>query len=252
MAYENVLYEKKGHIAYITLDRPAVLNAMNNPLIGDLMDALRDYDEDPEMWVAILNGAGRTFSAGADVKQHFARGELPNTPRNGFLGRTQNWKPVIAAVHGYVYGIGLILATECDLIVAAEGTRFSIAEVKRGLGGGGVWARVYWWMPSKVATEMVLTGDDLDAEDAYRLGLVNRLVPEEQLMSTAEALAERILQAPPLSVRSGVRATRLPVEDLQRATALASLGGPRFAETDDFKEGARAFVEKRKPVWTGR
>ena len=141
--YETMTYERKGRIAYIMFNRPQVLNAVNSQFEQDLHEALLEFDTDDEAWVGIIHGAGRAFCAGADIKQRFvamtpqesARRERGPNPE-GYLGRTINWKPVIAAVHGYALGAGIVIAAESDMIVASEDARFGITETRRGLAGG--------------------------------------------------------------------------------------------------------------------
>ena len=262
MAYETILYERKDRIVYITLNRPQILNAMNDTMAEELSDAFFEFDADPEAWVAIVSGQGRAFSSGADVKQRQLRPreELvrlggPAGRRagggDGSLGRSVNWKPVIAAVHGYVLGAGYALAMECDLIVAATGTRFQIREVQRGLGGATHWVSTWFWTGNRFANEVAITGRMFTAEEALQHGMVNRAVPQGQVISTAEELAELICQNPPLSVRGTVRVTRWYVRDMLRQAALYSQG-LKLHLTEDFHESALAFVEKRQPVFHGR
>ena len=151
--FETVLYEKKGPICHITLNRPEKLNAASDRLVEDVNDALFEFDADPDLHVAILSGAGRAFCSGADVQQRQLRspeemrrlgGPAGRRSRENGLGETVNWKPVIAAVHGYALGLGYSLAQSCDLLVAAEGTRFQIREVQRGLGGGPHWVATWF------------------------------------------------------------------------------------------------------------
>ena len=203
--YETMTYERKGRIAYIMFNRPQVLNAVNSQFEQDLHEALLEFDTDDDAWVGIIHGAGRAFCAGADIKQRFvamtpqesARRERGPNPE-GYLGRTINWKPVIAAVHGYALGAGIVIAAESDMIVASEDARFGITETRRGLAGGRIWAKVNAFMPSKIASEMVITGEPVEAAELYRLGLINRLVPNGFHLSAAEALAEKVLKAPSL------------------------------------------------------
>ena len=254
MSYETVGYLREGRICYITLNRPQVLNAANPQLLNDLRDALDEFDRDEQAWVAILSGAGRAFCAGFDVNEVFSEHEPGDAWFDGepvSLTRSENWKPVIAAVRGYAYGYGMILASECDLIVAAEDARFALSEPKRGSFAGSAVHRLMYWMPSKVATEMILTGESIDARTALDRGLVNRVVANDDLMRAAQELALRILEAAPLSVREGTRVTRLAIEH-----TLAQLDGwvhyGRVDDSEDFKEATRAFAEKREPRWQGR
>ena len=258
MSYQTVEYRREGKVAYVTLNRPEVLNAVDDQLEGDLRAALAEYDQDEEAWIAILHGAGRCFCAGADVKQRFV--EMPPGERDrwstgasseGYLGRCINWKPVIAAVHSYALGAGISIALECDLIVASEDAQFAITETKRGLPAGTVWARVQTFMPSKIATEMLLTGEPMPAKELHRLGLINRLVPEGQHVKAAEELAAEVLKAPPLAVRAGVRISRWASTRLASETDLY-LQPLRLHLTEDFKESSRSFAEKRQPYYQGR
>ncbi|GIX46681.1 MAG: enoyl-CoA hydratase [Candidatus Tectimicrobiota bacterium] len=255
----TVTYHRDGRIGYITLNRPEALNAVNDQLEHDLVAALEAFDLDEEAWVGILHGAGRCFCAGADVKQRFhgqdrqqrqrtmARGRSPE----GYLGRTINWKPVIAAVHGYALGAGISIAAECDLIVASEEAQFGITETLRGIHGGRVWAKVQFSMGSKMAAEMLLTGDRYPAAELYRLGFINRLVPTGQHLEGAKALADKILQAPPLAVRAGVRILRWQWTKLVAEADYYAQAIPLHL-SEDFEESARAFVEKRQPVYRAR
>ena len=216
--YETMTYERKGRIAYIMFNRPQSLNAVNRQFEEDLHEALLEFDTDDEAWVGIIHGAGRAFCAGADIKQRFvemtpqeiARRDRGPNPE-GYLGRSINWKPVIAAVHGYALGAGIVIAAECDLIVASEDARFGISETKRGLAGGRIWAKVNAFMPSKIASEMVITGEPVEAAELYRLGLINRLVPNGFHLTAAEALAGKVLKTPPLSARGGRETDPPPV-----------------------------------------
>ena len=179
MPSETVKYRRDGRVAYITLNRPRVLNAVNKTLEEDLARAFNRFDLDDEAWVAIIHGEGRAFCAGADVKERFhnpgdrerdADWGMGMNPE-GFLGRCINWKPVIAAIHGHCLAYGMVIAAECDLIVATEETQFGLTETLRGFPGGPAWAKVETFMPSKVATEMILTGQPVPAQLLYDRGL---------------------------------------------------------------------------------
>ena len=262
MAYETIIYQRKGRIAYITLNRPEVLNAISDTVHEELVDATKAFDADDELWVAIISGKGRCFSAGADVKQRQLRPreELVRlggpagvkVPGGGLgLGQTVNWKPVIAAIHGYCIGAALGIAMDCDLIVAADKPQFQIREVERGIAGARLWASAWYWGGGRMATEMALTGRFLSAEEAYRLGMVNRIVPPDQIMAEAEKLAEEILVNPPLSVRCNVRVSRWNVLKL-RDEAEMYRQALKLHLTEDFQESARAFLEKRAAVFKGK
>ncbi len=256
--YETMTYERKGKIGYIMFNRPQSLNAMNDQFELDFPEALLEFDIDEDAWVAIVHGAGRCFCAGADIKQRLVamtplqaamrgRGRSPES----FLGRSINWKPVIAAVHSYALGGGTYIATMCDLIVASEEARFGITETKRGLPGTVVWAKLNAFIPSKILTEMVITGDQVGAPELYRLGLINCLVPTGKHLEAAEELAEKVLKTPPLACRAGVRLSRRqwvqPSADADMYNVALKLH-----TTEDFQESTRAFVEKRAPVFHAR
>ena len=259
-AFETVRYEKKGPLAYITLNRPEKLNAASDQLVEEVNDALFEFDADPELRVAIISGAGRAFCSGADVRQRQLRtreelrrlgGPAGRRSRENGLADAVNWKPVIAAVHGYALGLGYSLSQSCDLVVAAEGTRFQIREVQRGLASGQHWVATWFWTGSRFANEVALTGRMFTAEEAFAQGMVNRVVPQAELMKTAEALAAEIIANPPLAVRANVRVMRWFVNEMQRQSKLYTQGRGLHL-TDDFRESATAFIEKRKPTFKGR
>jgi enoyl-CoA hydratase/carnithine racemase len=259
-AFETVRYETKGPICYITLNRPDKLNAASDQLVEEVNDALFEFDADPDLGVAILAGAGRAFCSGADVRQRQLRspeemrrlgGPAGRRSRENGLGDTVNWKPAIAAVHGYALGLGYMLAMSCDLVVAAPGTQFQIREVQRGLGGAQHWAVTWFWTGSRFANEIALTGRMFTAEEGLAHGMINRVVPQAELMATAEELARQILENPPLAVRTNVRVMRWFVTEMQRQSRLYTQGRALHL-TEDFRESATAFMEKRKPRFKGR
>lgn len=263
MAYETILYETRERIAYITLNRPRILNAYNDTMGDELLQAHRDFDQDDSLHVLIISGAGRAFCSGADVKQRQLRPreELKRLggpaggvrPAGGLMGLGQavNWKPVIAAVHGYVLGAGFGLAMATDVIVAAAGTKFQIREVQRGIAGSQHWASTWFWGGGRFATEIALTGRYFTAEEAQLLGIVNRVVPQDQLLAAADNLAQEILSNPPLSVRANVRASRWFSRRMEEE-ALLYTSGLKLHLTEDFQESAQAFIEKRPPHFQGR
>lgn len=246
------------HIALVTLNRPEVLNAVNADLATGLEQAVLATEQDPDVWAVILTGAGnRAFCPGADLKA-VARGEARGFRTKGghFAGfvyqpRTKPW---IAAINGAAVAGGLEIALACELVVAAEHARFGLPEVKRALvaGAGGLF-RIARSMPRAVALEMILTGDDISAELALRHGLINRVVPTDLLIGESIALAQAICGNAPISVRESLKVARLAFDldeaGLKEASKLASR---QNALSEDFKEGPRAFVEKRAPRWVGR
>jgi enoyl-CoA hydratase/carnithine racemase len=261
MSYQYIIYEKKGHIAYITINRPQVLNALHYAANVELSEIFNDFKQDDEAWVAILTGAGeRAFSAGNDLKataEATARGEKSLGSDVPFGGITRDfvcYKPIIAAVNGFAMGGGFEIALACDLIIAAEHARFALPEPRVGLiaGAGGV-HRLPQQIPLKLAMGMMLTGKQITAQEAYRFGLINEVVPLAELMATAERWANEILECSPLSVRltkeAALSGLGLTVDEalLQDQPLLRRL----FA-SEDFVEGPKAFAEKRKPHWTGR
>ena len=257
--YETMMYKWVGKTAYIMFNRPQALNAVNDQFEEDLHEALMEFDLDEEAWVAIIHhGAGRSFCAGADIKQRLAAMTPEQTARRergpnpeGYMGRAINWKPIIAAVHGYALGAGIVIAAESDMIVASEDAKFGITETRRGLPGGRIWAKVNAFMPSKIASEMVITGEHINAAELYRLGLINRLVPTGEHLSAAEELAGKVLKSPPLATRAAVKLTRRQWVQ-PGADADMQMLPLKLHLTEDFKEASQSFVEKRPPNYHAR
>jgi enoyl-CoA hydratase/carnithine racemase len=262
MAYDYCTYEKRDHIAYITLNRPERMNALHPPANAELSGVWNDFADDPDAWVAILTGAGeRAFSAGNDLKytaEHagvsFSTGAPVKGGFGGITSRFDLWKPVIAAVNGYAMGGGFEMALACDIIIAAEHARFALPEPRVGLfaGAGGV-HRLPRQVPLKIAMGMILTGRQIDAHTAERYGLVNEVVPLAELMPAAERWAREIMECAPLSVR-GSKEAALTGLDLPLETAMRRSYDTLQAHnaSADRLEGPRAFAEKRPPVWKGK
>ena len=261
MSYQYVIYEKKGHIAYVTINRPEVMNALHYDANVELSQVFNDFKQDDEAWVAIYTGAGqKAFSAGNDLKATAAanaRGEKPTLLLVPFGGITSGFecdKPIIAAVNGFALGGGFEIALACDLIIAAEHASFGQPEPRVGLiaGGGGV-HRLPAQIPLKQAMGLLLTGRQITAQEAYRLGLVNEIAAAADLMATAERWANEILECSPLSVQltkeAALSGLSLPVEEATRQDRPRL---ERLFTSQDFVEGPKAFAEKRKPRWTGR
>jgi enoyl-CoA hydratase len=241
-------------VLVITLNRPEARNAVNSELAQGVADALDRLDAEPELRVGILTGAGGTFCAGMDLKA-FVTGERPWVGDRGFAGITQRSadKPLIAAVEGYALAGGFEVALSCDLIVAAEDAKFGIPEVKRSLvaAGGGL-IRLPKRIPYHVAMELALTGDPIDAARAYELGIANRVVASGGALEAAKELAAGIAKNGPLALDASKKIVR-NAPYWSEADAWAKQGeiaGPIFG-SGDAQEGAKAFAEKRAPVWKG-
>ncbi len=247
-----------GHIALVTLNRPAARNAINAEVATRLEAIVDEIEADPELWVAVLTGAGRdAFSAGADLKEVAAgRGDSLNTERGGLAGFVfrERTKPWIAAVNGKALAGGCELMLACDLAVASQEATFGLPEVLRGLiaSAGGLY-RLPQAIPPRIALELILTAGQMPAAEAKAYGLVNEVVPPEQVQEAALALARRITRNAPIAVRESLAVVRR-ANDLgeQALRELSRQGGERVRRTEDFKEGPLAFIEKREPRWTGR
>lgn len=263
MQHENtaVLVEKRGHVMIVTMNRPEARNAVNRHTHMGIGLALEDAETDPEIRVVILTGAGdKAFCAGADLVA-VSRGEslTPDDPKQaawGFAGFVSHpiSKPVIAAVNGFALGGGTEISLASDLVVAADTAFFGLPEVKRGIfaGAGGAF-RIVQQLPLKIGMEMLLTGDRISAQRAFELGLVNKVVPFEQLMEAAMELAQRIVVNAPLSVQASKRMA-MAIENGHMAAddehwARARREGAALMQSQDAKEGPLAFAEKREPVW---
>jgi enoyl-CoA hydratase len=260
MAYETLLYEKRERIAYLTINRPDKLNALSRRVIEDLGVCLQAVGEDAEVLAAILTGAGeKSFVAGADINELAAQSpvEGQETSRRGqqvlhsleYLG-----KPVIAAVNGFALGGGCELAMACTLRIASENARFGQPEVKLGiLPGYAGTQRLPRLVGKGRAMEILLTGEQVNAQEAYRIGLVNQVVPPQDLIPAAEALARKIMANAPLAVKFAIEAVNHGMEmtEAEGQFLEATLFGLCCA-TLDMKEGTRAFLEKRPAQFKGK
>ncbi len=255
MSDDAVLTEHRERILVMTINRPDQRNAVNAAVAHGIAGALDELDADPGLSLGVLTGAGKGFSAGMDLKA-FAAGEVPYAGERGFAGITQraSLKPLIAAVEGFAVAGGLEVALACDLIVAARGARLGIPEVKRSLvaAGGGL-LRLPRVLPRNVAVELALTGEPIDAERAYELGLVNRLAEPSQALDVALELAQVIAANGPLALQATKRILLESADwpESEFFTRQAEISGPVFA-SEDAREGAQAFAEKREPVWKGK
>src|SRR5437763_2710185 len=255
MTDQAVITDRRGRVLVITINRPDQRNAVNGAVAHGIAAALDELDADSELTLGVLTGAGKGFCAGMDLKA-FVAGERPWAADRGFAGNAQRSadKPLIAAIEGFAVAGGLEVALACDLIVASRGARLGIPEVKRSLvaAGGGL-LRLPRMLPRNIAMELALTGDPIDAERAFELGLVNRLADPGRAVEVALELAETIAANGPLALAA---TKRILVEsaDWPDAEFFARQGeivGPVMT-SEDAREGATAFAEKRPPVWKGR
>ena len=253
----RVLYEADGDIAVLTLNRPERRNAIDAAAAAQLREALDRLEADGRLRVGILTGAGdRAFCAGMDLRAFAAgQGAAIIEGRGGFAGFTAypRTKPVIAAVNGAALGGGCEIVLACDLVVAASGAVFGLPEVTRGLfaaSGGAL--RLPLMIPRARALELLLTGDSVDAATAQALGLVNRVVPAAGLLAEARALARRIAANAPLSIQATLKVARAATGPSEALWSACDSEWYRIAGSEDAREGAAAFVEKRPPRWRGR
>ena len=254
---EFCLVEKNNHVMTVRINRPDRLNALHPPANAELGEVFYDFAADQDMWVAIITGEGRGFSAGNDLRYQAEGGERMPVPK-GFGGLTSRFdmnKPVIAAVNGVAMGGGFEIALACDLIIASEKAMFALPEPKVGLAAlaGGL-NRLPRQIGSKRALGMILTGRHVTAQEGMELGFVNDVVPHEELMDAANRWAGQILECAPLSIRASKEVVyasldSASLEDSMRAKydTVAAM-----ASSEDFIEGPKAFAEKRAPNWQGK
>lgn len=252
---EPVRHRRSRHVLEITIDRPEVRNALNLAAAEGICAAIDELEADPELRVAVLTGADGSFSSGMDMKA-FLAGDVPYVARRGIFGIVNGppAKPLIAAVEGGALAGGFELMLACDLVVAAEDASFGIPEVKRGLlaAAGGL-MELPRRIPAAVATELALTGEPIGAARAYELGLINRVCAPGAALEQAVTLAERIAENAPLAVAASKRVLReaggWPAE--QAWSLQGEIVSPVLT-SEDAREGARAFAERRAPRWSGR
>ena len=255
-----LIFEKKNHIAYITINRPEAMNAMDPETYSELSQAWIEVRDDPEVWCSIVTGAGeKSFSAGADLKKTIPREpekwELWQTQEEQILNRgLEVWKPVVAAVNGYCLAGGMTLLLATDIRIAAEHATFGLSEAKRGiLPGNGGTQRPIRQLPYPVAMWLLLSGERIGAEEALQHGLINAIVPMEKLLEEAEERAHVICQNGPLAVRAIKElAVRSQSMSLEQGLRMEFMMQSILKTTDDAKEGPRAFSEKRKANFQGK
>jgi enoyl-CoA hydratase len=257
--YETLLVERRQRIAYVTLNRPNALNALNSELRRDLRDFFTSLQADRDIRLVILTGSGRAFCAGADIKEWREPGSITDEREarqhvNFWEAMNRCEQPIIAAINGYALGGGCELAMCCDIRIASDQAQMGLTEVTLGIipGGGGT-QRLPRLVGRGKALELILTGRRIDAHEALRLGLVEEVVPHDQLMATVDTLGQTIISRAPLAVKYAkeaiVRGLELPLEaGLKVEAELYTL----LRTTEDRLEGARAFQEKRPPQFRGR
>jgi len=252
----TILYEKKDHVAVITINRPEAMNSLSMEMLLGIEEAMADFQKDPELWVAILTAAGdKAFSSGLDLKE--AAPMLTGGDSLGFDDTTKRqfsdvFKPIICAVNGFCIAGGMEMLLGTDLRIAAEHATFGLGEVRWGLVPlGGTHVRLPRQIPWAIAMQLLLTGKNIDAKRAYEVGLVNEVVPADRLMPTALDLAQKLCKNGPLAMRT---AKEIAVRSLalESGFVLEKALGQRVLASEDAREGPRAFAEKRPARFTGK
>ena len=257
MLYEMILTETHGRVGLITLNRPHVMNALNNQLMREAMDALEAFDKNDTIRAMVITGNEKAFAAGADIKEMANKSiqQMMDTDHIAVFGRIRTIrKPVVAAVSGWTLGGGCEIAMSCDMIVASETARFGLPEVTIGVipGAGGT-QRLTHAVGKALAMEMILNNRMLSAQEALQHGLVNRVVPVDAYLDEALKLAEEIASRAPLAVRAAKKMINQTYErTLAEGLTVEKQEFYNLFASEDQKEGMKAFVEKRKPEWTGK
>ncbi len=260
-AEPTVLMQREGHVATITMNRPRVMNAVNAEMSVAMEECIDSFVADPQLRVAILTGAGKAFSAGADLKEVAAGRSLqaPHQRERGWGGfmRKMIDKPLIAAVNGYALGGGTEMMLACDLAVVGESATLGLPEVRRGIiaAGGGL-LRLGRRLPQAIAMQAALTGESIPAETALSWGLVNQVVADDRVLDAALELANAVARNAPLAVQASKRLIQqghaLGSDWSAEAWATSDREIRSIMRSEDAKEGPRAFAEKRAPEWSGR
>ena len=252
----TILYEIRDRIAYITLNRTDKSNAINAEMNDELFNTFRDVRNNPDVWVAVITGSGRSFSAGGDLLHTEDQDKVPSeqeAPYHLYECIMNIWKPTVAALNGSCIAQGAGIALACDIRIASERAQFGWPQVKRGfssVSGPVILARM---IPHNKALEILYTGDFIDAQEAYRLNMVNTVVPHEQLAAATENFARGILKNAPLAMRAIKEVTiRGHDSSLADHVRLAALAHEALKRSADYQEGINAFREKRDPKWHGR
>ena len=257
MPYELILTETHGHVGLIKLNRPQAMNALNNPLMRELMDALETFDKNDAIGAMVITGNEKAFAAGADIKEMADKSieQMMDRDHVAVFGRIRTiQKPVIAAVSGWALGAGCEVALSCDMIVASESAKFGQPEINIGVipGAGGT-QRLTRAVGKALALEMILNDRRLTAQEAYQFGMVNRVVPVEGYLEEALRLAEEIAVRAPMAVRAAKKMINQTFEQtLSEGLAAEKQEFYNLFASEDQKEGMQAFMEKRKPEWKGK
>lgn len=259
----SIIYEKRGRVASITINRPEARNAIDLATAQELSNAWKDFRDDDNLWIAVITGAGeKSFSSGADLKSFIPMltstgSSWEQTSDEGFGGITRGfecWKPIVAAVNGHCFAGGFEIMLACDLRIASENAVFGLTEVRWGIipGAGGT-QRLTRAVPLAKAMEIVLMGESITAQEAYRIGLINKVVPQAELMNEVERWVATLLERGPLALRAAKQAMlqgmSMPLDDGMKLEQRLFMS---LLSTEDAREGPMAFAQKRKPEFKGK